>query len=267
MINERPPYLSPSSMSTFEQCPLKYKYTRIDKMPEPPTRATLIGNFVHEVLENFYVLQHDERNTANLKSLSGKVWEESEWLSRVEPILASSIEVKNGKSTIDEELRMFRWQSWWCLENLFNMEDPTTITPTGIEYEINGEINGVPIKGFVDRWSESENGLVVSDYKTGKAPNPRYAKDKFVQLLIYAIYITEQTQKPIDKLELLFLKDQKLFTHRPTSEDIKATKVRIKGVWDGITERCTTGEWEPVPHRLCDWCNFKNTICPYWNKK
>ena len=44
-----PPHLSPSSMGTFEQCPLKFKYSKIDMLKDDPTEATLMGNFVHDV--------------------------------------------------------------------------------------------------------------------------------------------------------------------------------------------------------------------------
>lgn len=267
MINESPPYLSPSSLSTFEQCPLKYKLTRIDKLPEPPTQATLMGNFVHEVMEDFYALQPESRDIAVLKQISGDVWERSEWRSRVEPILQTDYGVKSGKIQISELLNKFRWQSWFCIENIFTVENPLEINPAGIEHELNGTINDVPIKGFIDRWSKSSDGLVISDYKTGKSPSPRFSDDKFMQLLIYAIVLSKEQELPVDELQLLYLKDNKVLTKKPKQDDIDSTSVRVRRAWDGIQQRCESGQWETIPHRLCDWCNFKNTICPYWSKK
>lgn len=265
MATELPPYLSPSSLSTFEQCPLKYKYTRIDKLPEPPTTATLMGNFVHEVLENFYALEPSERTIPAVKQLSGQVWANSEWRERILPTMQSDYSVKSGKTSVDELINKFRWQSWFCIENIFTVEEPATISPSGIEHELNGKISGVSIKGFIDRWSETNDGLVISDYKTGKSPRKQYAFDKFMQLLIYGIVLGDEQQKPIDELQLIYLKDNQLLSMKPSTDDISKTKLRITNAWDGIVERCESGEWEPKPHRLCDWCNFKNTICPYWN--
>lgn len=265
MADAVPPYLSPSSISTFEQCPLKYKYTRIDKLPEPPTEATLMGNFVHEVMENFYALAPDERTIYNVKQLSAEVWVNSDWLNRVEPILGNSINVKSGKNTLDKEINNFRWKSWFCIENIFSVENPKAIRPAGIETELNGHIEGVPIKGFIDRWSESESGLVISDYKTGKAPSPRYAGDKFTQLLIYALVLSGDVDKPVDELQLIYLKDNRVMKLKPTAEHLAETITRVRAAWDGVVERCESGEWEPIPHRLCDWCTFKKTICPQWN--
>lgn len=265
MTDALPPYLSPSSISTFEQCPLKYKYTRIDKMPEPPTEATLMGNFVHEVLENFYALEPEDRTLLSVKNISAEVWENSNWRDRVEPILVKSIQVKSGKHSLDKEVNNFRWKSWFCIENIFTVENPLEVLPSGIETELNGQIDGVQIKGFIDRWSESSSGLVISDYKTGKSPSPRYAGDKFMQLLIYALVLSNDIDKPVDELQLIYLKDNKIMTMKPTKEHLTTTVERVRKVWDGIVERCNSGEWEPVAHRLCDWCTFKNTICPQWN--
>jgi len=266
MSSSLPPYLSPSSISTFEQCPLKYKYTRIDKLPEPPTEATLMGNFVHEVLENFYALPPDSRTIHEVKQISASVWAESGWLERVEPIIANSVQVKSGKSTLDKEINAFRWKSWFCIENIFTVENPLFVEPAGIETELNGHIEGVPIKGFIDRWSRSDSGLVISDYKTGKSPSPRFAGDKFVQLLIYALVLSGFEEAPVDELQLIYLKDNKVMTLKPNAQHLTETIGRVTAAWEGVVKRCETGEWEPIPHRLCDWCNFKNTICPQWSK-
>ena len=47
-----PKYLSPSSIGTFNQCPMRYKYAKLDKIPEPSTEPQILGSFVHEILED-----------------------------------------------------------------------------------------------------------------------------------------------------------------------------------------------------------------------
>ncbi|MGA0152949.1 MAG: PD-(D/E)XK nuclease family protein, partial [Ilumatobacteraceae bacterium] len=47
-----PAYLSPSSIGTYRDCPQKFKFSRIDGLKEPPTWATHLGTFVHDVLEH-----------------------------------------------------------------------------------------------------------------------------------------------------------------------------------------------------------------------
>ena len=51
---ETPAYMSPSSIGTFNQCPMRYKYAKLDRIPEDSTEAQVLGSFVHEVLEEFF---------------------------------------------------------------------------------------------------------------------------------------------------------------------------------------------------------------------
>src|SRR3979409_489244 len=46
-----PPSLSPSSVSAFKSCPLAFKFSYIDRLPEPPSPAASKGTLVHRALE------------------------------------------------------------------------------------------------------------------------------------------------------------------------------------------------------------------------
>jgi putative RecB family exonuclease len=48
---------SVSQIQVYQQCPLKYRYRYIDKIPTPEfveTTDTLLGTIVHESLQNLY---------------------------------------------------------------------------------------------------------------------------------------------------------------------------------------------------------------------
>ncbi len=250
---EPPPYLSPSSISTFQQCPLKYKYSRIDKMQEPPTEATLRGNFVHSILEEMYGFPPETRTLNNVKNIAKEIWE-GEYLEKVSPYVRG-----------EEALRLFRWSSWWCVENLFKMENPSELHFEGIETELNDKIDGVAIKGFIDRWRRTPDGIIVGDYKTGKSPAPRFQEDKYFQLFLYAYVLEMQLGEKVKEIELLFIKDEKRLAREVTDSDRENVRATVVSVRKQIDERCASGEFEPIKHRLCDWCSFKS-ICPIWSK-
>jgi len=211
-----------------------------------------MGNFVHETLEYFYVLPSDDRNLANLKSLAASTWENSEWLERVTPWIGTDPDV----------IRMFRWNSWWCLENIFNVENPKQVDATHIEYELNGQINGVTLKGFIDRLTIGDTN-VISDYKTGKTPAKRWVDDKFLQLRIYGTLIGELGVCEPDQLELLYLKDGTKYKVPFTDQDRSDTIEYVTITKRLIDEACETHQFETRTSRLCDWCAYK-TICPAW---
>ena len=248
-----PPYLSPSSISTFQQCPLKYKYSRIDGLTEPPTEATLRGNFVHSILETLYGLPSEERTIETAKQLAKSLWDD-EYHDKALELTRSA-----------KALQMFRWTSWWCVENLFGMENPNELHFDGIETQLDDAINGVTIKGFIDRWHEVDGGIVVGDYKTGKTPAPRFREDKFFQLCLYGYVLEQQLGKPVVELELLYIKDSIKLSHTVKPEDMAEVKKVVTEVREQIDSRCASGVFEPTPNRLCDWCAYKS-ICPSWSK-
>lgn len=246
-----PPYLSPSSISTFQQCPLKYKLSRIDGLSEPPTEATLRGNYVHSVLEDLYGLPAEERTLDKARGLA-KEWWDKEYEEKTLPYVRG-----------DKDRRMFRWTSWWCIENLFSMENPSLLHFDGLETELNDDIDGVTIKGFIDRWRKAEEGIIVGDYKTGKAPAPRFQEDKYFQLFLYAYVLEKQLKETVDRVELLFIKDSVVLSKKMEDSDREQVRETVVTVRKEIDERCASGVFEPIKHRLCDWCAFKQ-ICPIW---
>jgi putative RecB family exonuclease len=249
-----PPHLSASSIGTFQQCPLKFKFNKIDQIPDEPGEAAMLGNFVHDILENLYGFPSEERTLDVAKIVAKDVWDSS-WEQQV------SFYIRNK-----EKLRMFRWQAWWCVENLWKVEDPQLIEPDGLEFEVYGSVGGVTIKGFIDRYSVSEETgqIIVSDYKTGKTPKPQYLDDKFFQLHIYANLLEGMGAGEVGELELLYLKDGVKRAREVKEEDKIKTIEIVQETKSEVDNRCSSGNFEPLKSILCNWCSYKN-ICPAWN--
>jgi putative RecB family exonuclease len=144
------------------------------------------------------------------------------------------------------------------------MEDPTQLELDGIETEVSGKIAGVEIKGFIDRWRRTPDGILIGDYKTGKTPHPRYREDKYFQLFLYACALELILEETVSEIELLFVKDQVRLAKSVTDSDREKVRETVVSVRSQIDERCETGVFEPIKHRLCDWCTYK-PICPAWS--
>lgn len=252
--NPLPDYLSASSIQTFIQCPLKFKLSRVDKIQEPPTMQTLLGNFVHDVLEHFYKeVKAEERTVIAARASCTTIWNEGGWADRVAPHL--------GRTKMND----FRWSAWWCVENIFLLEEPQNISPVGLEYEVLGEIDGVLLKGYIDRWTEFGGRVVISDYKTGKTPAPQYMADKWFQLSLYALLIAELHKKEAFELELLYLKDGVRRKLQPSQSDFQKTKDTIITTKKEIIHSYDNDQWPTIPSNLCNWCFYKSNLCTYWN--
>ena len=249
---EAPPHLSPSSMGTYNQCPLKFRFSKIDKIPDEPSEATLLGNFVHDICEEFYMCDPEERVKELVKPLAAEIWNAGNWEERIYPYVVG-----------DKKVREFKWRAIWCVENLWEVENPTEVEPEGLEFELNGELAGVNLLGYIDRFSLLNDKIVISDYKTGKVPNPRYGDDKFLQLKIYGALAKELEVGETEKLELLYLKDGVKLEHNFTKSDFDETVEYVVSTKRAIDVSCETHEFETNKTALCNWCAYKPQ-CPAW---
>jgi len=249
-----PDFLSPSSVSTFNQCPLKFKFSKIDGFQEPGNESTMLGNFVHEVLETLYGMEPSDRTQAMAKSLARTIWTDK-WGELVSSIIHN-----------DKDLNRFRWTAWWCIENLWLLEDPVSVELHSVESHVEGEIGGVKIHGYIDRLFADGDTACVTDYKTGKTPRKAYVDQKFFQLIVYTQLLSSVGINASSyDVELLYLKDGVRFKKHVTQEDIDEVIHTLQETRRGIEDRCVSGEFEPRTSMLCNWCGFKN-MCPAWAK-
>ena len=250
-----PDYLSASSISTWEQCPQRYKYSRLDGIPEPETDSQIMGNFVHEILEHIYKLPNNERTSGNAQQISRTVWVNG-WAERLAAIGVS-----------ETKMREFRWKSWWCVENLWLIENPQDISPIGLEAEYYVEVlPGINIKGFVDRITPDGDGVKITDYKTGKFPRPAYMDQKWFQLLLYKVVVEKTINKSVNEVQLIYLKDGKSIAKQTKPEDNDSTLARVASVYGEIKESIQTENFPTKVSKLCDWCSYKK-ICPAWSNR
>ena len=253
---QMPERMSPSSVSTWLQCPLKYKYSRIDKLPEEQTEAQAVGNMTHEVLEALFGIEPGGRTINAARALMVEQWHDK-WQQHAENVLYLGPYAQH----------MMRWNAWTCVENYFKLEDPNEIEPDGVENEVFGLIEGVPILGFIDRWIMGEDGATISDYKTGKVSKPPYDRDKRLQLMIYTELVETTMGIKVSNAELIYLKGKGTrVTYEPTIEARTEMKETVSKAWEELKTSCETNDFKTNKTKLCDWCAFKKD-CPAWPKK
>lgn len=245
-----PSALSPSSLSTWLQCPLRFKYGRVDRIPEAKTDHQVLGSFVHQVLEFLMLLPSAERTPAAALAIAKERWA-AEWEAEAEAV-----------GVTGDEARSFRWKARWRLETYFSLEDPSKVAPSGLETKLSSEIAGVPMRGVIDRWEVRGDSIAVVDYKTGKAPVKRYRSEKLLQLAIYSEMLRPVANRPADVAELLFLGNPSgRFATHVTPRVLADMRSTVTKAWSEINESLRTGEFEARTQRLCDWCAYR-TICP-----
>lgn len=240
----QPRHLSPSSSSMYEQCPRKWKYRYLDRLPDPPGVPALAGTFAHRVLELLLQQPAGKRSQDEAKALARKVWPET---------LADPDYQALG---LDEtEAKAFRWRGWLAVQGLWRLEDPDNVSVHATEHDVQVDVEGVPFRGIVDRIDTESDGLVIADYKSGRAPSGRFAGDRLTQVLLYAAAVRAMTgQRPV-RARLLYL-GQRIIGVDATEESLAAATTKLSETWSALTTDCDRGEFDAQVGPLCAWCPF-----------
>lgn len=250
------PSLSPSRAGDFMQCPLLFRFRVLDQIPETPSPAAVRGTLVHAVLERIFDLPPLERTVRSALSLVGPEWDR---------LRAESPDSRDLFPDGDD-----RWQDWLAgaeplLSRWFDVEDPTRLEPAERELYVETVLdNGLRLRGFVDRLDIAADGrLRVVDYKTGRAPSPRFESKALFQMKFYGLVLWRMRQVLPSMLQLVYLGSGETIRLSPSERDLKATERKIRAVWEAITQAARTEDWRPSPGKLCDWCDHRG-ICPAW---
>eukprot|EP00614_Pseudopedinella_elastica_P002481 CAMPEP_0172594008 /NCGR_PEP_ID=MMETSP1068-20121228/13264_1 /TAXON_ID=35684 /ORGANISM="Pseudopedinella elastica, Strain CCMP716" /LENGTH=338 /DNA_ID=CAMNT_0013391771 /DNA_START=164 /DNA_END=1183 /DNA_ORIENTATION=- len=275
-----PKRLSPSSITTWNQCPLKFRFKYIEKRPEPTSTALARGIAAHEALQNIFERPRDERSgtkgKATLHDLFRAAWSKMRKEPRYAELFAGD---REGE-------RAWGLESLEHLGNYFALEDPSSVEPMAREKWFSTRLEAGPglqdgaaghsveLVGQVDRLDrDPTTGLIsVVDYKTGKAPDvakyspktqARILNEKFFQLKVYAMLIDRAFGEVPGELRLLYLASgddvrlggqQALAAAREAEGEVLAT-------WAEMRAAAAQGAFEPKTGPLCGWCHFKSE-CP-----
>ena len=243
--------LSPSRASDFKQCPQLFKFRSIDHLPEPTTIYQARGTTAHIALERLLGLPAVERTREGLYALFRKAWTELRTTDQYTDLFESP----------DAE-RAWGVESLAVLSNYFSLEDPTQITPFDRELDIRETFDEITIRGILDRVDERPDGrLVITDYKTGKAPPERYAFSAFFALKIYALLLRSRIGRTPIKLRLLYLGNTTTYSLPVNGVVLDGMERQLKALWAAINRAVERSEFPTRTSVLCGWCSFQG-VCP-----
>ncbi|MDP9453270.1 MAG: PD-(D/E)XK nuclease family protein [Actinomycetota bacterium] len=244
--------LSPSKVSAFKNCALAFRFSVIDRLPEPPSAAAVKGTIVHRALERLYCGEPAERTLPAALSALGQAFDEA---VEVDPEYA---ELGLG----GEEAEELRADAEQLVRRYFEMEDPTTVRPIGIELLLEARLDGVRLRGIIDRLELDGDGeLVVTDYKTGRAPSPRYEQGRFGGVHFYAFLCEAMLGRRPARVQLLYLGDGTTIVAVPSEQSVRGLERRVAALWHAVVRACATDDFRPHPGPLCEWCSFQS-YCP-----
>ncbi|MGI8662452.1 MAG: RecB family exonuclease [Acidimicrobiales bacterium] len=248
-----PRTLSPSKVSSFTDCALAFRLSAIDRLPEPPSAAATRGTLVHACLERLLDLPASERTIERALAC----------LDEARVVLREHPEYVGLGLTLDEEATFFS-EAIQLVHRYFELEDPTTVHPIGLELMLSVEVGGATLRGIIDRLElDEDGGLVVTDYKTGRAPTERYENGKLSGVHVYSLLCERNFGRRPAKVRLLYLGggDPVEISTTPSEQSTRAVEVRVKAIWQAVERACERDDFRPRPGPLCNWCAF-HAYCP-----
>jgi len=249
-----PSTLTPSKLGRFVSCPLSFRYSYIDHLPEPSTTYQVRGTLVHRALQRLYSEASGcERTPERARDALDEAWDD---LGESEEMVGLCLDEPQRQALLAESHRL--------LGRYFDIENPSSVSPVGIELDLRAQLGGLEIRGIIDRLDRLEDGtFVLVDYKTGRSPRADHARGRLGGVQFYALLCESVLGIRPHEVRLMYLGDQVVIVEEPTDQSMRGIRQRATAVWSAIERACESGDFRPNPSPLCRFCAFRPS-CPAW---
>ncbi|MBY5161642.1 RecB family exonuclease [Salsipaludibacter albus] len=236
--------LSFSRIDTFQQCSLRFRYRYVDHLPGKSATYLSFGTSIHAALELFH-----ERTLFGMPS-------QDELLEFLYDHWDSSgyAEVSRDRQVDDYRRAQHTLQRYH--QRVADDYRPAADTEKWFELPVGDE---ALVVGSIDRVDVDDDGdLHVVDYKTGKLRDREKVRGS-LQLAIYAL----ACEHLYGRLPATVALD---YVVAGVEVRVAVDELDLDGAREAIVDtarRVLDEQYEPVPTRLCDWCDHQS-VCPAW---
>ena len=219
-----PQTLSPSSMGCFTSCPLAFRFSYVQRLPEPPSAPASKGTLVHLALQHLMWRPADERTIdaalADLQRASRELETDSEF---------------TGLELTPEQLEQFRADAEVLVRRYFELEDPTRVRTIGVELKLTATLDKVTLRGIIDRLELDDDGeLVITDYKTGNTPSERWEMKSLAGVHVYSVLCEQVFGRRPARVQLLYLSKPEAIIAEPSDVFMRGVNQRSGAVMDAV---------------------------------
>lgn len=247
-----PTSLSPSKVASFKDCALAFRLSVIDRLPEPPSPHAAKGTLVHRALE--LLMWEEEPEGRTLPAALAK-------LERAVPEILDGEEYA-GLPWGEGEREAFVADAAALVENYFRIEDPAAVRVLGTELRMSVQVGSLRLSGIIDRLDLDDDGeLVVTDYKTGRAPSANYEQSRLGGVHFYAFLCEQVLGRRPARVQLLHLREPISISTVPSDQSIRGLQQQTTAIWSAVESACAREDFRPKPGRLCGFCAFQE-LCP-----
>ncbi|MEY5046419.1 MAG: hypothetical protein RL713_1644 [Bacteroidota bacterium] len=251
-----------TALNNYLSCPLEFYYRNLIRIPSPKNETLEFGSAVHHALEMMFNRMKDHPN----KEFPKKETVVDDFISYM---------YRHRESFTKEEFDRRMEYGKEVLEQYYTKRINGFNKIVSVERNIrNVMVDGVPLKGKIDKMEFDGHFVNVVDYKTGNPDNatkklknptidPPNGGDYWRQAVFYKILIdnNEQGKYQVRSTEFDFIepnakKEIKSQKVEITKEDTDLVREQIVSVWEKIQQR---EFYKGCGKEDCHWCNFVKT--------
>lgn len=230
--------ISPSDLQTYRTCPLRFRFTRVDRIPQRDRPGGKIGTAAHLALEAHY-------------RPGGTGGDGQALVSRFEAQLNRLGVAQTPEG--EQALRRGREQLPQYHERVVR----SRTTPAGVERKFTLPLGRHTVRGRVDRIDRHPSGgFQLIDYKTGRPPGISGVGDEDLVIALY-IAAAQASGSKIQgaRLEYVLDGDSRVFDPDPAELAMLVEDARE------LADAAASGAFEPRPGWHCESCDFQ-LLCP-----
>ncbi|MEK7139336.1 MAG: 3'-5' exonuclease, partial [Patescibacteria group bacterium] len=249
-----------SQLSSYNKCPLQYKYAYVLKIPTFGKPSFSFGNTIHGTLQKFFelLLEPNSEKTQQQANLFARAPTKKSSF----PPLATLLKIYDDK-WIDawydhpEQKQEYYQKGRGLLAEYHRVLARDRPHPIALEQPFTIKVSGASVGGRIDRIDAVPGGVAIVDYKTGQAKEVIKDDDKD-QLLIYQLAAEETLGFKPQQLTYYYIEDGKAMSFLGTEQD----KEKIKAKITATIGKIKTGDFTPTAGWVCRYCDFKD-ICSF----
>jgi putative RecB family exonuclease len=230
---------------------MAFRFASIERLPEPPSPHTTKGSLVHRVLELLFTHPAADRTEAAVQQSFQQAVDE--YGTDPEFTMLGLDDVQRDAFVAD---------AFTLVQAYLRMEDPTQVHPIGVELRLEAQVGDLTLRGIIDRLDlDAEGQLVVTDYKTGRAPGLKYEQSRLGGVHFYSFLCESVLGQRPAAIRLMYLRSGEVITATPSSQSTRFITTRTTAVWKAVERACTTSDFRPRTGPLCAGCAFRQW-CP-----